>query len=131
MSRRFVYDTLDALTRTLLPPWPVLARADRKAVEDDVVGYVQRQVGRMPLFLRVPYVCVVAVFALGAMLRYGQAFPRLPALRRRAWINAWALSPIIPLRDFVKMIRSCGLLAWFDHPVVAAALNERGEEERN
>ena len=114
--------TLDAMTRTLLPAWPSLAPTERQRVEDDVVSYIHRQIERMPAFLRLPYRCIVIVFAVGAFFRYGRSFPYLPITRRRAWVSVWALSPIISMRDFVKMVRSCALLAWFDHPVVTSAL---------
>lgn len=122
--RTMIASTLGVLTRTLLPAWPGLPPVDRAGVEEDVVAYVRRQVRRMPTFLRVPFLCAVVVFGLGAVVMHGRPFTSLPVTKRRAYVNAWALSPIIPLRDFVKMIRSCALLAWFDHARVAAALQE-------
>jgi hypothetical protein len=117
--------TLTALTRTLLPSFPPLPDDLRARVEGDVVAYVQRQIGRMPAFLRLPFLSALAVFGLGALARHLRPFSALPLARRRAYVNAWALSPLIPMRDFVKMVRSCGLLAWFDHPVVTRILEEK------
>lgn len=114
---------LAALTTTLLPPWPALPDALRGEVEADVVDYVRRQIRRMPLFLRAPWTAVLLVFAAGAMLRYGRPFASLSSARRRAWVRLWAESPVVPMRDFVRMVRSCALLAWFDHPVVSDALS--------
>lgn len=120
---------LAALTTSLLPLWPDLPGPLRGEVEADVVGYLQRQIRRMPLFLRVPWTIVLLVFAAGALLRYGRPFSSLSPGRKRAWVSLWAESPLVPMRDFVRMVRSCALLAWFDHPAVSAALGaaEKGE----
>lgn len=119
---------LAALTTTLLPPWPDLPGPLRGEVEADVVDYVRRQIRRMPLFLRLPWTAVLLVFAAGAVVRYGRPFASLSSGRRRAWVSLWAESPLVPMRDFVRMVRSCALLAWFDHPVVSEALgaSEKG-----
>lgn len=94
-----------------------------------MVAFVHGQIARMPAFLRLPFRCVLIVFAVGAWLRYRRPFALLDAADRHAWVNVWALSPIIPMRDVIKMIRSCALLAWFDHPAVSSVL-QRDEAER-
>ncbi len=113
---------LGAITLTLLPPWPSLPGTARYLVEADVVSYVHEQVRRMPTYLRLPFRIAVLAFALGAQIRHVEAFPRLAAKQRQAWVETWALSRIGALRDFIRMIRSCALLAYFDHPTVSEAL---------
>ena len=122
MTTRAPRSTLAVLSTALLPPWPDLPAPLRAEIEAEVNVYVARQVERMPTFLRIPYVAVLGVFGVSAILRYGRPFTRLAPAQRDAWIRVWAQSPLVPMRDFVRMVRSCALLAWFDHPLVSQAL---------
>lgn len=119
---------LAALTVSLLPPWPALPAVSRREIEAEVIGYVDRQVSRMPLFLRLPYLGVLVIFSWGAAFRYGRPFAQLAARQRQAWVNLWAQSPVVPMRDFVRLVRSCALLAWFDHPTVSVAMRAQQQD---
>lgn len=110
------------LTLSLLPPWPALPPERRATVERDVVDYVRHQVVRMPLYLRLPFRLVLSAFACSAWFYNGRAFIVLSPSRKRRVVNRWAQSRVIPMRDFIKMVRSCALLAWFDHDVVRGRL---------
>lgn len=122
--------TVSALTLTLLPAWPPLSPQDRRRVEADVVRYVEGQIAGMPSFLKVPFLAMCGLFSLTAALRYGRSFAHLNDDRKRAWSGVWALSRIIPMRDFIKLVRSCALLAWYDHPTVSETLNAIHLSER-
>ena len=117
------HGALAVLTVSLLPSWPLPPGLQRNRVEAEIISYVQRQVRRMPLFLRLPWLVVLLVFANACLFRHGRTFVALPPQRRKAWVRLWAESPLVPMRDFVRMVRSCALLAWFDHPLVCGALD--------
>ena len=56
------------------------------------------------------------------MLRFGRRFVALDAERRAAYVALWSDSPIGAMRNFVKLIRGCALLAYYDHPALLEAL---------
>jgi hypothetical protein len=115
--------TVGAITECLAPTFPVEEPASRAAVLADVTAFVVSQVGALPDFLRYPYRLALFAFEWLAVLRYGRPFAGLDPERRQAWVELWAESPIGATRNFVKLIRSCALLAYYDHPAVQAPLN--------
>ena len=47
---------------------------------------------------------------------------RLDPEQSRRYLAAWDRAPIGLCRDFVKLLRSCALLAYLDHPLVTRQL---------
>jgi hypothetical protein len=113
---------LAAVVHSLLPPFPTLPPADRTAVAADVVATVADQITAMPSFLRVPYRSALVAFDLLPLLRFGRPFRGLDDRRQRAWLESWDERGVGPMRAVVKLMRSCTLFAWFDHPRVGSAL---------
>lgn len=99
-----------------------MAAGDRAAVEDDVARLVATQIAAMPSFLRLPYRCALVGFDLLPLVRWGRTFRGLDGGRRAAWVATWDERGLGPTHAFVKLVRSCSLLAFFDHPRVGAAL---------
>lgn len=114
--------TVAAIVDRLLPSAPELAAEARRRVAEASTRFVAVEIESIPRFLRVPYLLAVLGFEWLALLRYGRPFSRLAAERQRAYLALWSDFPIGPPRDFVKLIRGCALLAYFDHPEVRAAL---------
>lgn len=106
----------------LAPHEPALAPAARERALRDTVRFVASQIEAMPSYLRLPYLLALSAFDWLALLRHGRRFPGLAPARREAWIESWSASALAPRRDFVKLLRSCTLLAFFDHPAVRARL---------
>lgn len=117
--------TVAAIVGQLLPSAPELPEDARRRVVEASTRFVVVEIESIPRFLRVPYLLAVVGFEWLALLRYGRPFSRLAAERQRLYLSLWSDFPIGPPRDFVKLIRGCSLLAYFDHPEVRAAL-ERG-----
>ena len=113
---------IGAVVRSVLPERPALDVDTRAAVEADVTRLVATQIGAMPGFLRLPYRCALLGFELLPVLRWGRTFRALDAERRRAWVALWDERGLGPMHAFVKLVRSCTLLGFYDHPRVAAAL---------
>lgn len=115
---------ITAIVADLLPAHPALDPGDCAAVAADVVAFVVAQVQGLPEFLRVPYGAASFAFDGLAVLRWGRPFRMLDGPRRRAYVALWAGSPLGVPRNFVKLIRSCTLLAYYDHPTVRARLEQ-------
>lgn len=110
------------LVQLLAPQYPALDAAARTAVEHDVTAFVVSQVKSMPSFLRVPYRLALLGFDWLAVLRYRRSFVALPDVAATAYLSLWSDGGLAVTHDFVKLIRSCALLAYFDHPQVRAGL---------
>jgi hypothetical protein len=117
--------TVGMIVECLLPDFPALDPATRAWVVKDVSTFVMLQVGALPEFLRYPYRLALIAFKWLPVLRWGRSFVALDEPERRAYLERWADSPLAPTRNFVKLIRSCALLAFYDHPAVQGPLNEQ------
>ena len=42
---------------------------------------------------------------------------------QQSWVSLWSEGRVGPARDFMKLLRSCVLLAFFDHPEVRTSLH--------
>lgn len=110
------------ILQLLEPDYPELNEAERAATHGDVTRYVAAQIQGMPTHLRLPCKLALLVFDCLPLLRHLRRFVALPAARRRDYLALWSDGPIAPMRDFVKLIRSSGLLVYYDHPLVIRRL---------
>ena len=116
------------IARPLLPAFPPLPTSEQERVEDELRIFLVEQVRSMPSFLRLPYLTALLVFEWTPLLRYGRPYTALPRLRRERALQAWSRSPVGPCRDLVKLVRSCALFFYLDHPLVRERLRvECGE----
>lgn len=114
--------TVAAIVECLVPSVPALETEVRAAVVADVVRFVSSQVAALPDFLRAPYGLALVGFEWLPLLRWGRPFGALDSARQAAYLDHWSDAPIGAMRNFVKLMRSCALLAYYDHPALAAAL---------
>src|SRR5262245_48510590 len=84
----------------------------------------------MPTFLRVPYRIALFAFNWLAVLRYRRPFVALGDELAATYLALWSNRGLGLNRDFVKLIRSCALLAYFDHPATRARLDLPHPERR-
>lgn len=120
MSRRL--RLLRQIVRALVPSHPNLEPGTRDQVEVAVVDFVADQIGSLPSFMRVPYSVALVGFDWLAVLRFGRPYTRLGAAQSQRYVALWDGAPIGVFRDFVKLLRSCTLLAYLDHPLVMREL---------
>lgn len=106
----------------VVPSYPELDRETRVRVCTDVTAFVESQISALPPFLRVPYEFAIGVFQLLPVLRYGRTFGGLGAEARQACLGFWGGGTLPFTAEFTKVIRSCSLLAYFDHPDVRGRL---------
>ncbi len=119
---------LGAVIALIIPDDPPVDRATRTAVHIDVTAYVASQIQSMPGFLRWPYQLALVAFNWLPLLRYGRRFVSLGPDAQGAYIGLWEGAPLGPMRDFVKLLRSCALLAYFDHPLLMEHLRAEREQ---
>ncbi len=108
----------------LVPDFPALDAAVRSAVLRDVSAFLSGQVDGLPAVLRLPYRSALAAFDAAPLLRHRRTFRRLAPAEQTAHLAWWTDAGGLATRNFVKLLRSCTLLAWFDHPLVTARLLE-------
>ncbi len=116
--------TLIAMARPLLPAAPRLPEAERRVVEADVTAHLRFQVRAMPTHLRIPLVAALLFFDAWPRLHSGRAFRKIAPHAQAAILQRWSRSRIPQFRDLVKLVRSCALFAYLDHPVVGHHLDE-------
>jgi hypothetical protein len=110
------------MVRVISPAYPELDDAQRARVLTSVTAFVSSQIEAMPRFLAIPYGIAITAFQLLAILRFGRGFRSLDETSQRSYLAMWSDAKLGPFRDFVKLIRSCTLLAYFDHPEVTRQL---------
>ncbi len=123
---------LAGMVRAILPPHPILPPAAKTMTEQAVIANVAGQLAAMPTHLRWPYRVALGGFNWLALARYGRLFANLPPDQQQLYLRQWAGSSIRLKRDFVRLIRSCTLLQYLDHPIVLAQLEaeqNRGQYE--
>ena len=114
---------LSEIVRLLTPSYPQLDAATTARVQADVTTFVALRIAAMPSFLRVPYRIAITAFNLLPLLWRARRFVSLPATAQASYLALWSAARLGPMRDFVKLIRSCALLAYFDHPDVTQRLD--------
>ncbi|HUU05560.1 MAG TPA: hypothetical protein VMZ49_06735 [Patescibacteria group bacterium] len=113
------------MARSLYPKEPLLTSREKMLVEEKVISYLAGQILAMPVYLKVPYMLALHVFNYLSCLRFGLPFTRINQEKQGQYIRFWSRSPIGLMRDFIKLIRSCVLLSYLDHPLVLQALEAR------
>ena len=108
------------LVGTLLPDHPALLPSARAAVLDAAAGFVSGQIGRAPVhvWLGARLIGLALLAWLGAHGVLGKAAPYRQAetaLRRFQALGA-------PFAGGLRLYRSMALLAFYEHPLVEAAL---------
>lgn len=109
----------------LLPNEPRLDREVRRRVQEAVTGFVVSQVEALPSFLGLTYRLAMTAFAVHATLRHRRPFHRLDPVAKLQHLESWDESSLAPMRNYVKLVRSCALLAYYDHPTVRMAMRAR------
>lgn len=110
------------IVRLITPAFPDLDESERARVHSAVTAFVASQIESLPTHLSGPYRIAITAFGLLALLRFGKRFALLDETVKEAYLALWSEGPIGPTRDFVKLIRGCALLAYFDHPDVRRRL---------
>jgi hypothetical protein len=119
---RGVEGILAGIIRGLLPVEPALAAELRERVERETVAFVASQIRDMPTHLRVPYLWLARGFNWMALRQYARPYTGLDPAKQRDYLSVWIHSTVGFKRDFIKLLRSCSLLFYYDHPEVTRAM---------
>jgi hypothetical protein len=114
------FETL--IVGTLLPDWPEVPKDARAAASAHTVAWVKRAIRAAPLHVRLGVLGLSLV--LGAALRLrllGVADERERSARAEAVHHLFGSLPG-PAAAVIRLYRSTTLLAWFEHPAIAARL---------
>jgi hypothetical protein len=111
------------IIRLITPLFPGLETHIQASVHADVTDFVASQVEAMPSFLRLPYMLAITTFHLLPIVRYGTHFLGLEQEAKAAYLSFWSNGKIGAMRDFIKLIRSCAVLAYFDHADIRRQLD--------
>ena len=76
----------------------------------------------MPKFLLLPFVGGLFAFDWLPLLRHHRTFSDLDIELQRRIVREWAESRFGRKRDFIKLVRSCSLFFYLDHPLVRVRL---------
>jgi hypothetical protein len=110
------------IARPLLPSVPELPSDEALHVERDLAAALDAQIAGLPLYLAAPFRVALVVFELAPLLRFGRPYRALPIESQRRVVRAWSNAPIGAFRNFIKLVRSCALYAYLDHPIVTERL---------
>jgi hypothetical protein len=120
-----------AIVTCLAPSFPVIDAPTHERVLADTSRFVDSQIGALPDFLRFPYRVALTGFEWLPLLRWGRRFTALDDARQGAYVDFWSEAKLGVMRNFVKLIRSCALLAYYDHPALQEPLNAQVRHARN
>ena len=116
--RRVVSEMVLVMT----PSFPMLEAPVRIRVHSSVTAFVTSQIEALSPFMGVPYRLAITGFNLLAVCRFGRVFTSLDEASKQVYVALWSDAPIAVCRDFIKLIRSCAMLSFYDHPDVSARL---------
>ena len=114
--------TVAGIVACIVPAYPALEEATRATVLADATRFACSQILALPDWLRLPYRLALTAFDWLALLRFGAPFHALDGERRARYLALWSDAPLSLARNFVKLIRGCALLAYYDHPALASPL---------
>lgn len=114
---------LDRTIAALVPDWPPLPVADRAVVTAACIGFVRAQLARAPFHIRFGFGVLFAAFELYALFRAGRN------ARGRA-LTSFSALPLPLVAGLERLLRASTMLAFFDHPLVLAALGEPSPARR-
>jgi len=105
----------------------VLSSEERAAAINYSTQFVCSELSVLPSFLRFLLKIGILAFRSITIATNLCPFENLSSARQAKVINAWSYGPIGLSRKLFKPLRSLALLAFFEHPVVVAALDKSND----
>ena len=119
--------SLDNTIDALLPDWPPLPPVARAQVREQCIAFVKAQLRLAPLHIQAGFWVLFAFYSFYALLRAGLS----PGRRRRAAALSNFSALRLPMVGGVeRLLRAATMLAFFDDPLVLAAIGEETPEAR-
>jgi hypothetical protein len=119
-----------AVVRTMIPEWPPLATSEREQVTREVVQFVRHAFMLAPFHVRLGIGALSAALALWLKL----SAPPPPASAAPSHRAALALDRFVRWSGsgaaIVRLYRSLSVLAFYEHPLVLAAMESEQPADR-
>lgn len=112
------------LTEAALPLDTLNLKEPQKVVSD-VANFIYSEVQNLPRKFQVLFAIAMFGFNLLIFLRYFRLFSLLEKSTRTDIFNGWAYGKIAITRKLFKLVRSTALLAFYEHPKVLEALENK------
>jgi hypothetical protein len=103
----------------MLPEWPPLNPAAQGVVAGEIAGFIRRNLALAPAHVRAGVLVVSIGLVFWQLLRAPLAAMGSPA-RRRTLVSCQRIHG--PVSAVVRLYRSLTVLAFYEHPVVIAAM---------
>lgn len=114
---------------TLLPAWPLLVDEDMNLVTDDVTNYVKASISIAPFHVRVGVYLLSIIIGPVIFVRCWGGRNKASDKYHAAKIYLFLQGFPGPVGAVVRLYRSLGLLAFYEHPIVAPLLNAEQQHE--
>ncbi|GEM_PF-4102759 len=118
---------VEKIVCAMLPEKPVIYSDSKKIVHEEVTDFVYGQIEALPVYLRIIYKIILYTFNLFSIFICGNIFSNLSKPKQLKYLRIWSNSPICQMRDFVKLIKSCTFLQYFDHSIILEAMKNQAE----
>jgi hypothetical protein len=86
--------------------------------------FIGLQVLAMPSLYRTMIVPMLIAFDLHAFIFYGRRFQRLGLVQKKQHLSRWQQGFTGLQRDLVKLIRTCFVISFYDHPAVLRVMEQ-------
>ncbi len=116
-AHSWYHDTVSALAYSLGQVHAEQGMVDLQAPYNDLTGFVLRQQGQMPDYLRAPMRAATLAFDLAGLLRTGRPFHAQAPEARRRQVGAWKRSSLGLRRDLIRYYESLATLALYSRQV--------------
>jgi hypothetical protein len=110
------------VARPMLPAIPRLEPGEREQLESELADFLSAQVGAMPGYLRIPFAATLVAFEWLPVLGRGRRYSKLEGASQARFVAACSRSGFRPFRELLRLVRSCALFFYLDHPLARARL---------
>lgn len=124
MVQKFFYETVSALVEALIMD---ISGKRNSSITAKCTEFVVREVGMMQPLLRIAVTLLMGYMNYAQIFRHGEPLTGMPLDARVGVIKAWAKSRFSFKNDFLKMMLTFTILAYFDTDEV---LDEAGIDVR-
>jgi hypothetical protein len=116
------HSMIATLTSSLLPEWPAFDEPSRNAIHRAVTDFVVLELKACPSFVRLGVTALTVFFFTGSfVIGFGRGYGRRGPAWQRRYLTVWRRLGR-SAKSFERLMRSLTVLAFLDHPLVAAKL---------
>lgn len=103
---------------------------EKSLIVDEVAGFFRGQIEALPLRLVWLFHIGMICFRAYVLARYFRGFCSLPLAKRTRAVETWAYGGLPLARQLFRVVSGITLVAFFEIPMVKAALSASGQKEQ-